>query len=294
MNTILVLLLLSFFHVLVCCLWFFYSKIPRKEMYLLLPMVLFLPVIGLLCAWISARTIQENRETPVSKLYRNVEKDIASVDAGRPELDAVVPFDEVMLLSNDQSRREVMMHILRRDPFLYLEVLKAAKVSSDVEITHYATTTIMEIQRDLDIAMQNAEEAYNIDSNNLDAVNRYISALSSYIDTGLLLENRMLQLRNQLSEVLEHKLTIFQNSKGAHLLLIENEIILGKYTRAAEVAAQMREKWPTDEASWLNSLHVCMAAGDAKQKTQITSQLKNALINWSRSGREEADFLCGC
>ena len=280
-------------HVASCVLWFFLGPLPKKEFITLGPIMLFLPVTGLLCAIVYARRISEEMETPVSKLYSKVEKDMLSVNAGRPELDTVVPFDEVLLLSNDKTRREVMMHILRRDPFMYLEMLKTAKVSSDVEITHYATTTIMEIQRDLDINMQTAEKEYNEKLDNLDTVNRFISALSSYIKTGLLLENRLLQLQNQLSQVLEHKLVIFPNSRSAHLLLVENEIGLGRYTRAAEVAAMMREKWPHDESAWLTSLHVCMVSGDSDQKDIISNQMITETVNWSRAGREEMEFLCG-
>jgi len=293
MATIVVLLIVCFLHLAACALWFLLAVPDKRGAVVMLPLVICIPVFGLLIARISARKIDETRETPISKLYKIVERDIASVNTGRPELDTVVPFDEVLLMSNDRTRREVMMHMLRRDPFSYLEMLKTAKSSSDVEITHYATTTIMEIQRDLDIAMQKAEEAYNKTPDDLDAANRFISALTSYIDTGLLLENRMIQLQEQLSQVLEHKLTIFPNSRSAHLLLVENEIKLARYARAGEVAGQMCERWPFEEDSWIKSLHVCMASGNNTEKTRIAEQIKIVPINWSRSGREEADFLCG-
>jgi len=288
-----ILLILLVIHIALSFLWYRYVKIPKKNALILLPLVICLPGIGLICALISARTVSNVLETPVSKLYRRIENEALSVATSKRELETVVPFDEVLLLSNDKSRREVMMHILRRDPFQYLEMLKAAKVSSDVEITHYATATIMEIQRDLDIAMQNAEENYRANPDDLDAANRFISALSSYISTGLLLENRMLQLRQQLSDILRHKLIIFPNSRSAHQLLIENEINLGNYTRAAAVAADMREKWPDEEVSWLESLHVYMASGDSDGKAAIAEKLSAAIVNWSKAGREEADFLCG-
>ena len=293
MVSVIILIFVIAVHILSCILWFLYGPAPKRETIIMLPMMLCLPVFGLLCAWISSKKTNDELETPVSKLYKIVERDIMSVNAGRPELDTVVPFDEVLLLSNDKARREVMMHILRRDPFAYLEMLKAAKVSSDVEITHYATTTIMEIQRDLDINMQHAESVYNEHPDDLDSVNHFITALSSYIGTGLLLENRMLQLRRQLSETLEHKISIFPNSRSAHLSLVDNEINLGNYVRAAEVAAMMRKKWPLDESSWLTSLHVCMVAGFAEEKADITAQMITIPIIWSRSGREESMFLCG-
>ena len=293
MDVTIVLLLLLFLHIASCGLWIIFGPVPKKEAVLLLPLMLGLPLIGLICVWIATRTVQETRETPVSALYKQTEQEAVAVSTGRPELETVVPFDEVLLLSNDQARREVMMHILRRDPFQYLEMLKTARESSDVEITHYATATIMEIQRDLDIAMQSSEAEYNANRDDLDTVNRFISALVSYIGTGLLLENRMVQLREQLCGILEHKLEIFPNSRSAHLLLIDNEIALANYTRAAEVAAMLREKWPNDETSWLKSLFVCMAAGDAAGKAAIAGQLGGIPINWSRTGREEVDFLCG-
>ena len=293
MSASLVLLLLLPIHVLICCFWSFIRIKPIREALFYLPMAICLPVIGLICVWIATRKIDKELETPVSQLYKDADSEALKVSTGKPELDTVVPFDEVLLLSNDHSRREVMMHILRRDPFNYLDMLKTAKVSSDVEITHYATTTIMEIQRDLDIAMQNAEEEYNKNKDDIEAVNRFISALSNYIDTGLLLANRQLQLRHQLSEVLEHKLSIFQNSRSAHRLLVENEINLGSFKRASEVSAMMCEKWPSNENSWLLSLHVSMAAGNTKEKARINESIKNTNINWSRSGREEVEFLCG-
>ena len=293
MTAVIALILFILAHFASCYLWYRFSKASKQEKLEFMPLLACLPVIGLVCAWLSSKKAGEERETPVSKLYKHVEKDIMTVNAGRPELDAVVPFDEVLLLSNDKTRREVMMHILRHDPFAYLEMLKTAKVSTDVEITHYATTTIMEIQRDLDISMQKAEKEFNENIDNLDAVNRFINVLSAYINTGLLLENRMLQLRRQLSQILEHKISIFPNSRSAHLLLIENEINLGNYGRAAEVAAMMREKWPTNESSWLTSLHVCMAAGDSAEKENITKKMADVEIIWSKAGRNESEFLCG-
>ena len=290
---LLIVVLVCLVHIAACVLWFLFGKLNKAEALVMLPLVVCLPVFGILIGIISVRQAGEAQETPLEKMYQQVERDIASVNTGRPELDAVVPFDEVLMMSNDHARREVMMHILRRDPFAYLEMLKTAKSSSDVEITHYATTTIMEIQRDLDIAMQKAEADYTANPDDLDTVNRFISALSSYIGTGLLLENRMIQLQNQLSDVLEHKLLIFPNSRSAHLQLIENNIHLGNYERAAAVAAEMCEKWPFDEESWLNSLHVCMASGNITEKTRIAMQIQILPINWSKAGREEADFLCG-
>ena len=280
-------------HAVFCAVWFKFAKIPLKDAAVLAPMVLCLPIIGLICAMISTRDVNRKLETPVSKLYRRVENEALSVSTRQGELETVVPFDEILLLSNDKSRREVMMHILRRDPFQYLEMLKAAKVSSDVEITHYATATIMEIQRDLDIAMQSAEEAYRAAPEDLETVNRFILSLISYIKSGLLPENRLIQLRHQLSDILRNKLRIFSNSRNAHLQLVENEISLGNYERAAMIAANMRKKWPMDEASWLSSLRVCMASGDAEEKADIAEKLKSMLINWSRAGREELEFLCG-
>ena len=143
------------------------------------------------------------------------------------------------------------------------------------------------------MAMQETEETYNNNKDDLDITNRFIMTLKNYIDTGLLLENRMLQLRRQLSEVLEHKLVLFSNSRSAHELLIQNEINLGNYDRAAKAAFDMREKWPNNETSWLNSLHVSMASGNAGEKAVIEEEMASVTINWSKAGREEAEFLCG-
>lgn len=288
-----ILIILGAAHLVICVLSLLICRIPAKEAVFLLILALFLPVIGVLCVIFSTHFARGWKEPPISKLYKKTGKDNMTVTAGRHELDTVVPFDEVLLLSNDHARREVMMHLLRRDPFAYLEMLKIAKGSSDVEITHYATTTIMEIQRELDISMQKAEEDFHEQPDNLEAVNRFISVLSSYIDTGLLLENRIVQLRTELHEVLEHKLLLFPNSRSAHQLLVETGIKLGNYSRAAETAAAMRSKWPNDEISWLKSLHVCMASGSAEEKENIAALIKTTPINWSHAGREEVEFLCG-
>ena len=287
------LLILGAAHLLFCVLGLLACKIPKSEIFYLLILALFLPVTGILCIIFTSHFTRGWKETPIRELYRRTKKDNMTVTAGRHELDTVVPFDEVLLLSNDRTRREVMMHLLRRDPIAYLEMLKTAKGSSDVEITHYATTTIMEIQRELDISMQKAKEDYEANPEDLETVNRYISVISSYMDTGLLLENRMAQLRNELFGILEKKLLLFPNSRSAHQLLVETAIKLCNYTHALQTAEAMRKKWPNDEVSWLKSLHVCMASGNAEEKENIAGLIKMAPINWSHAGREEAEFLCG-
>jgi len=281
-------------HIIISVVLVFTGKTSRAERLVFLPLALTLPVFGALLIFISRLKSGEKRETPVTDLYRRVGDELSPLaSAAGKELPSVAPFEEIMLINDGAARREAMMYILRREPVKYLDMLKTARLNADTEIVHYATATIMEVQRDFELALQREQAAYLSNPDNIEYIDGYIGVLSAYIETGLLQGNTLGNLRRQLSDALEHKLAVAPDSRSACHMLVDNEINLRRYNNASRVAEQMRDKWPSDEMSWIRSLRACMGAGDPAEKARITAMLRNADINWTRAGREEIRFLCG-
>ena len=59
-----------------------------------------------------------------------------------------VPLEEAMTVNDSHVSRKLMMKLLHTSPENYVELLKKVTTSDDVELTHYATTAMMEIQSD--------------------------------------------------------------------------------------------------------------------------------------------------
>ena len=282
-------------HFLINAAWFWISKIPKKEKIVFLPLTLLLPVMGVLCAYISIRPNRNARMTPVSELYNSVSGDMNTILSKQAEISSVAPVEEIMTLNDGTTRYEVIKHMLYNDPFRYLENFRAACSSSDADITHYAVTTIIEIQKEFDEQIKAADEELSNNPENLPVLDNMISIIASYIDAGLLKGGVLKNLQGKLSAMLEYKITVAPDIKSSYHCLIENETDLGNYKRAGKIKNEALKKWPNDEDFWLDALYLCMLKGDAREKKRLIKKMVSGAgsIQWSRKGYEEVKFLCG-
>ena len=57
-------------------------------------------------------------------------------------------------------RHSLMLDILHKNPNEYIAILQKARNSDDTEVTHYATTMMMEIQTEYEKKLQQYEKTY--------------------------------------------------------------------------------------------------------------------------------------
>ena len=139
-------------HLLICIVLYVLHKLAVLHTKAqLFPFVFCLPVCGpcliLIEEWYERKQKMGIDEIGVEKL--KIEDEIykrIDVDASK-DSNSTVPLEEALVIDDTKTRRKLMMDILNRDPKQYIRLLQKIRMSSDTEITHYATTSMAEIQR---------------------------------------------------------------------------------------------------------------------------------------------------
>ena len=282
-------------HVFLCVLSVARIRNGRTQIgYILFPMAVLIPIFGAIGIIVMEKTISSKHSGLAvidNGLYCSDKYKSIPVEQEDPDL--TMPLEEAILINDETTRRAVMMSILHRNPGDFIELLKKARFAEDVEVTHYATSTIMEIQREYDILIEEAGSGFRNAPDDIVAVDRYIHALDEYIDSGLLDGHLLLQQRDELLQALSARIALRPNSKRTLLKAINNYIRLGKYEHAWLIVTSMTENWPRDEEIWLAALNVVMQKKNAAEKAELMERIKAAPVHWSVSGQSALAFICG-
>jgi hypothetical protein len=274
--------------ILVCAIFIFFGKLHLRKEHLI-PLCL-IPVFGPLVALVIEFMIRSGRQGTRSLDLADwvLEDDIlwAGLRSFHEKGD-LVPLEEAILIDEVKVRRRSMLETLYADPFKYLDVLSVAKYNDDIETSHYATTTISKAQKDFQLSVQKyaAEvERYPDDPEVLDV---YIEILRKYIQSGLLEENLLRNLRLVYSKMLDRKLVMVEADKKALTEKLRNAVEVQDYAGALDTSHLLRKYWPEDEQTWIEALRVCVEAKDCVELQKTIEEIQRTKIVWTEQGREQ-------
>lgn len=211
----------------------------------------------------------------------------ASQEERRAEMltppEQLVPLEEALLLNAPRERRMLMHNVMRSNPMTYLDLLFLARDNEDSETVHYATSTIMELQRQLELELQRLREAVARDAQNPKAHKEYIRLLTRYCDSGLLNGPPLARQRRALLDALEDGLALEQ---GEELCRLQVEALLAveSYAQAHASAERMLSLWPTRESGWIAAMRVVAKARDPKGAEALRSRMRRVQVDWTPSG----------
>lgn len=252
--------------------------------------MLALPVFGAVVCWVFALA-SPPRDGIRDPMMRNTQRHEAWVGI-RHEADRLVPLEEAFLINEPKKRRELMMDLLRSEPRKHLDLLLLARFNEDPETAHYATATLTEVQRQMQLELQQMQTA--LLKNPQDAKTRlaYIELLNGYVNSGLLegqlLERQRRMLGKALDELPEDWLSVPLCS-----IQVRNDLALGRAQEARLQALDMITRWPEDERAYLEMLEVCVQTRDRYALQKLKERLKHAPVEWTRAGLERIHYFCG-
>ena len=178
-------------HLIICIVIFLLMKQGKiKSSMVVYPAVVLVPVCGLVLLVIEEyrvrNTTQKERQVGVESFkisdirYKRIEVDDDSNET------ITVPLEEAISVNNASVRRKLMMDILHRNPEEYIELLQMTRTADDTELTHYATTTMMEIQNKYELEIHKLSEEIKENPRELQVLKKYRKVLLKYIDSGLI------------------------------------------------------------------------------------------------------------
>lgn len=284
-------------HILICTIIGY--KLHTKQIHMrapIYPVIICIPVVGALifCAelWIEKKEKHGVREIGLEKLkitdakYRtiHVERDDHS--------GMVVPLEEAIAVNDAKTRRKLLLDILHKNPEEHIELLQRARMTDDTELTHYATTTMMEIQsgyeqtiRELEQEVKLLAEGKEIEQQNK-ALRKLRKELEMYIDSGLITGNILTIYRKKLAGVFDRLLELEPENKKYCLGKLENEIEQQQYDGIEERLLEIKEKWPEDEQVYKVFVDFYAATHQGEKIQQLLSEIEEKGIYLTSDGKK--------
>ncbi len=285
---------LLFIHAVVCCvvailMWQGIIRAPGT----FLVVVVLVPVVGLVSMLFVDLTLRRKPDPQAGEGVLNVGKGttpFGMITVDGSDAQPVVPLEEALFINDARTRRAILQDILRRDPSRYVELLKVARLNDDMEVTHYATTTMMEIQRDFELSLQRLDKEIKSGRDDGEASDLSIELLDRYVSSGLLEGYPQQRMRLRYLEALEQKTELSESDRQILMRLVENRLALAEYDNAANDIDRVVSRWPADEEAWLLGLRITVEGRNKQALDSWLVRMVESPVVWSAKGRDILDF----
>lgn len=260
----------------------------------LFPLIVLVPVFGVIAGLIADYHSRFHKAgvKPLSLDEMHLSKD--DLRLHRIEEDSsvgsVIPLEEAMAINDAETRRKLMLDILHQNPDEYIELLQEARLDDDIEVTHYASTAIMEMQREYELSMQQTEKAYMDDPESGEKRERYLHSLQRYIDSGLIDDNVVFVYRQRYADLLDSQMQAQPSEMEPYLRGVDNYLELGNYTQARFLADRLINTWPGSERAWFAKLKTCQAMNDGEGLRATVEDMKKRRVYLTPEGRIRLSF----
>ncbi len=296
MTLRIVLIVYVILHILLCVL--IYLGIRSRVLKFstqLFPIVVLVPVAGVLAAIVAdiLSRLRKAGSKPISleELHLGLEDlRLSHVEEDTADNETIIPLEEAISINDAETRRKLMLEILHRNPNEYLSLLQKARLDDDIEVSHYASTAMMEVEREYELSLQKAEKDYNDDPDSQEKLDFYLHTLQQYIASGLIDENILFVYTRRYSELLDDKIKKKPDDMSCYSEAVDNCLSLGSFTRAEEYANQMIEKWPSEEDAWFAKLKIYRSMNNGDGIKRIISEMMRRKIYLTPEGRATIRF----
>ena len=251
--------------------------------------ILLIPIFGPLAGLSLIRAVGRKPPDADWLLQQQEERHRINIVA-RSNVESTVPLEEALLINDPHKRRNLMMNILRSDPMRYLDLLLIARYNDDTETAHYATASIMEIQRQFQLDLQQYQLELTKQDASFDTHRQYIELLSRYCLSGLLegqlLRRQQLLLKTALDEALK-----LEDDPDLLRIKVGNSLALKDAQEARKTALHLIDEFPRDERSWLEGMRVYTETRDPQGMRALLKRIEDEKIDLTAAGREHLHFL---
>lgn len=182
-----------------------------------------------------------------------------------------------------------MMKLLHTNPEQYVELLKKVTLSDDVELTHYATTSVMEIQSHYEDRIGKLFSDAEDNPDDAETLVRCRKQLKAYIDSGLISDTVLMQYRRKLADVLQ-RLCIMQPAAVRYKFeYIENSILIGKTDNVKEQLEILEKEYPDDVRLYKLYVQYYYFTNNGAGISDVISKVKNRGIYLDSEGKQWFD-----
>ncbi|MBQ9765067.1 MAG: hypothetical protein IJW18_02585 [Lachnospiraceae bacterium] len=204
--------------------------------------------------------------------------------------DIAVPLEEAMLVNDTKTQRRLMMDVLQYKPQEYVHVLQRARLSEDSELSHYATTTMMQIQSDYELRIHDLEALMDNHPNDKKLMKEYRKVLNEYMKSGLLSGSVQKVYQVKLRDILKRLMEENPEKMRYTLEYIECCLEEQEYDGLEEIINAAKERWPEEELVYQRIVDYYWRRAEGDKIREVLREIQDKNIYLSHEGRKWFDF----
>ena len=148
----------------------------------------------------------------------------------------------------------------------------------------------MEIQRDYEIKIQRCRELCKEAPDDPNVLGSLITALKSYINSGLIEESVLLIQRKRFHDALMQRMKLTNTDPQYYYEAINNQIELGSADDATAILNQAILRWPNMEETWLLKIKLCYMTHNGDELLKTIAHIKKSKIFLSSDAKQTVEF----
>ncbi len=256
--------------------------------------IVFLPIVGFVILLIQKAVewhrISANKEIGLEKMKVDNVRFMHIKMSDDQNEDLTVPLEEAMIINDASTRRKLLMEVLQKDPSKHVELLMVASNSEDTELTHYATTTMMEVQTEFETSIKRLTDELDYTNHKDRVLVRLRQVLTEFIKSGLLTGTILRLYQTRLENVLQQLCKIYPEQKVYTMELASIYLDLGKTESVKEILDNISGKWPMDEDVFQLKVDYYAACGQGEKIQEVVQEMKEKGVYLSADGRQWMEF----
>jgi len=190
----------------------------------------------------------------------------------------VIPIEDALLISDQSSRRKVVIDVLKEDSLQYLEILQTAVQNEDQETSYYAVSGIMEVKRKLSLSLQELSVKYGQNQTDPYIRNAYAEVLKDYLRSGFLDNRTLRKYKYTYIRLLAEAIAQEDDVRHALQEKFDTELEIEEYMEAEKTSILYLIKYPLHEEGYLNLIKLYFATASYENLQKTIKILKRSSI----------------
>jgi hypothetical protein len=290
MAAALIILGIHFLLVLIFCLLGFLHVIRLSKAEL--PLLIFLPFVGELAVLLISMEYRGHlagrRSSDLEAMSQRTNERTGYISPESNDNQAI-PLEDALILDDSRVRRESMMDLLLSRPENYMDSLRQARMNSDVEVVHYATTALSEASKEYDERLQRAGMAYRKNPESREAMDSYIDVLEDLI-TNRMAEGQLLSIyQGRLGELLAKRIEKCHEPED-YRDLAALDLDRRMMDQARALIEEMKDRFPDWTGTLWCQIRYYYETGQGEKLRKLAMDVRDGKCFNSQEAKELAEF----
>ncbi|MED4453983.1 hypothetical protein [Metabacillus fastidiosus] len=252
---------------------------------------LFCPLIGLLLLYFMFHQKKDEKHYLPDDLIKKGEETseiLSRVDVEKET--NIVPVRDALLLNDNQTKRRVLMNVLKNETFNKIEILQTALQNEDTETSHYAAAAIQDTKGQLLKSIQQLEYEAERFPNEIERLAPYARVIKQYVNTGFLDDRTRKQYLYQYFQLLENMIELAPREKEYYIEIINCALELEELERAETYSHAFLKYCGAEEEAYFSSMKLYYKLKNQSKFHEILQMLRDSPVKLSPQGLNKIRF----